>query len=80
MKVNPETKARKAQACIAILFFATLIFFLSLPRAQMADAATLTITTGDDSGSGSLREAIDNAADGDVIEFDPRRHHGHVDQ
>jgi hypothetical protein len=34
-------------------------------------AATITVTNGNDSGSGSLRQAILNASSGDIINFSP---------
>jgi len=34
-------------------------------------ATTITVTNGNDSGSGSLRQALADANDGDTIEFDP---------
>src|SRR5437588_3026065 len=37
--------------------------------AASAGAATLTVTTANDSGAGSLRQAIQNAASGDTINF-----------
>ncbi len=40
-----------------------------LLNATDAPAATLTVTNGNDSGAGSLRQAILNAASGDVINF-----------
>jgi uncharacterized repeat protein (TIGR01451 family) len=46
---------------VAILIFA----------AVSADAATLTVTNNADSGLGSLRDAVANAASGDTIFFDP---------
>lgn len=36
-----------------------------------ASAATITVTSGADSGAGSLRAAIASASDGDIIQFDP---------
>ena len=35
----------------------------------MAMAATLTVTNGDDSGAGSLRQAVVDASGGDTIQF-----------
>lgn len=40
--------------------------------ANSAAAATLTVTTAADSGAGSLRQAIADAAPGDTIDFDSR--------
>ena len=39
--------------------------------AGVAGAATFTVTRGDDSGAGTLRNAIGNANSGDTIVFDP---------
>ena len=36
-----------------------------------ADADTITVTNGNDSGPGSLRQALADANDGDTINFDP---------
>ena len=41
---------------------------LAVSPAQPARALTLTVTNTNDSGAGSLRHAIDNAVDGDVID------------
>lgn len=37
--------------------------------AGIAQAATITVTSGDDDGAGTLREALANAQDGDTINF-----------
>ncbi|MCK5057599.1 MAG: hypothetical protein KAT34_13135, partial [Candidatus Aminicenantes bacterium] len=42
-----------------------LIFFMAAP----AHAATITVTNTNDSGAGSLRQAIIDAAAGDTIDF-----------
>ncbi|MEM6930367.1 MAG: hypothetical protein AAF602_25745, partial [Myxococcota bacterium] len=42
---------------------------MTLLLSSLAPAATLTVTVGDDSGAGSLREAVAAAQDGDDIEF-----------
>src|SRR4029077_8653462 len=36
-----------------------------------APAATITVTNGNDSGPGSLRQAVSGASNGDVIQFAP---------
>jgi len=50
------------------LFCVTSALLLS---ATNASAATITVTNGNDSGSGSLRQAIIDASPGDTINFDP---------
>ena len=42
---------------------------LPLLAAPAAQAATLTVTNPNDSGAGSLRQAVADAAGGDTIEF-----------
>src|SRR5882724_5317651 len=56
MRITPNTKS----AIVAILFFAAII-------ALRAD--TITVTNTNDSGSGSLRQALADANDGDTIDF-----------
>ena len=41
------------------------------PSTLLPTAITRTVTTTNDSGPGSLRQAIADAADGDTIQFDP---------
>lgn len=56
------------------LILALPIFFLAALFAlfqQSAKASVLTVTNTNDSGPGSLRQAITDAVDGDMIDFDP---------
>ncbi len=53
---------------LGALFVATM-FVIALADLNPAMAATITVTNTDDSGAGSLREAITNAAPGDTINF-----------
>ncbi len=48
---------------------ASIAFSVSVHFACPASAATLTVTTGADSGTGSLRQVVAAAADGDTIVF-----------
>ena len=54
---------------LGILFAATMIV-IALTHFNPAMAATITVTHTDDSGAGSLREAIASAAPGDTINLD----------
>lgn len=56
---------------IRIWFVAGLLLILALSVGQMpaAHAATITVTTTADSGAGSLRQGIADAASGDTIDF-----------
>ena len=51
--------------------FKALIYALILFVGQKTYAATITVTTINDAGVGSLRQAVADAVDGDVIRFDP---------
>src|ERR1700751_5593224 len=53
--------ARCAPICLA--------FVCTLGASVFAD--TITVTNGNDSGPGSLRQALADANDGDIINFDP---------
>jgi hypothetical protein len=53
-------KSIPARVCLTV--FLVLFSFPAL-------AATITVTNNSDSGAGSLRQAIDGAADGDTIDF-----------
>ena len=45
------------------------LFAFSLMLSLHAQAATITVTNGNDAGAGSLRQAIADAVAGDVIAF-----------
>ena len=51
--------------------FATVFFPLFCAAALSARATTITVINTNDSGPGSLRQAIFNANNGDTIDFDP---------
>ena len=44
---------------------------LSVTPVRLAAASTITVTNTNDSGAGSLRQAIANATSGDTIKFAP---------
>ncbi|HOO18604.1 MAG TPA: hypothetical protein PK296_00265, partial [Paludibacteraceae bacterium] len=46
-----------------------LLLLLVLPLSSMLSAATITVTNGESSGTGSLRQAIADAQAGDIINF-----------
>jgi predicted outer membrane repeat protein len=54
---------------IASLVFGLGMFSMTALTAQVASAATQTVTNCNDSGSGSLRQAVLNANSGDIIAF-----------
>ena len=64
-------------SCVNRRLFRSWRFYLScvigalLLSATDAPAATITVTNGNDSGSGSLRHAILDASPGDTINFAP---------
>src|SRR5262245_42102815 len=54
---------------LALLFASLLGLVLSLATRQARAASTIHVTTTADSGAGSLRQAIVDAAAGDTIDF-----------
>lgn len=64
-------RARRATACWLALVLIVLAAPLVGAFPPVARADTHIVTTADDSGSGSLGEAIANAASGDTITFAP---------
>lgn len=55
----------------SFLILVLLVGLLGVVPSAPVYAATLTVTNGNDSGAGSLRQAILDAALGDTIGFDP---------
>jgi predicted outer membrane repeat protein len=67
------TKHKRAiKRTIELLFVSILlsVLFMSVP-AQPAQAATWIVTNTNNSGTGSLRQAVLNASSGDIITFSP---------
>lgn len=56
---------RRSRLCAVYIIMALLMIY------GTAYAKTITVTTTSDSGAGSLRQAVSDASDGDMIEFDP---------
>src|SRR5438105_7986515 len=54
-----------------LLLFVLLCTAVAGPRFFRTQQATLIVTTTNDSGSGSLRQALADAHNGDIIGFDP---------
>ena len=52
-------------------WFVSFLFFLAMTNFATANAATITVTNTNDSGASSLRQALADANDGDMIQFDP---------
>jgi predicted outer membrane repeat protein len=64
MRRDPNNAMRRTTIfAIAVLLFAA--------RAMSAHAATIIVNNTNDSGPGSLRQALADAQDGDTIQFDP---------
>ena len=74
--INPAIKAhllRGALYFLLLLALSLIPFALAerTPAKGNRPATTITVTNGNDSGPGSLRQALANAQDGDTINFDP---------
>src|SRR5215475_14010675 len=74
-QINPTIKAhllRSAFYLLLLLAVCAIPFALAQrPTAKgNRPATTITVTNGNDSGSGSLRQALVDANDGDTINFD----------
>jgi len=54
---------------IILIMCALFIFGSAFATAPHADAATITVMNTNDSGAGSLRQALLDASDGDTIDF-----------
>jgi len=75
-RINPTIKAHFIRgAFYLLLLLAVSVIPVSLAQRTTAKgnrpATTITVTNGNDSGPGSLRQALADANDGDTINFDP---------
>src|SRR2546430_2449697 len=64
---------RAALYLLLLLVVSMIPFTLAQRTAAKGNgpATTITVTNGNDSGPGSLRQALANANDGDTVNFDP---------
>src|SRR3954465_6552440 len=74
-QINPNVKAHLVRgAFYLLLLLAVCVIPFALAQQTTAKgnrpATTITVTNGNDSGSGSLRQALAGANDGDTIQFD----------
>ena len=69
MRATGRAGKRNPRLVIASLVFGLGMFSMTALTAQVASAATQTVTNCNDSGSGSLRQAVLNANSGDIIAF-----------
>ena len=74
--INPTIKAHLLRgAFYLLLLLAVCVIPFALgqrtPAKGNRPATTITVTNGNDSGPGSLRQALADAQDGDTINFDP---------
>ena len=74
--INPTIKAHLLRgAFYLLLLLAVCVIPFALGQRTTAKgnrpATTITVTNGNDSGPGSLRQALADAQDGDTINFDP---------
>jgi len=76
-QINPTIKAYLVGGAFYVLLFLAVYaipFALALAQRPTAKAnrpaTTITVTNGNDGGSGSLRQALADANDGDTINFD----------
>src|SRR6478736_2823324 len=75
-QINPNVKALLIRGAFYLLFLlAVSVIPFALAQWTTAKgnrpATTITVTNGNDSGPGSLRQALAQANDGDTINFDP---------
>src|SRR3954465_11743804 len=74
-QINPNVKAHLVRgAFYLLLLLAVCVIPFALAQRTTAKgnrpATTITVTNGNDSGPGSLRQALADANDGDTINFD----------
>jgi len=75
-RINPSTKAHLIRGVFyLLLMLAPCVIPFALAQRTTAKGnrpgTTITVTNGNDSGPGSLRQAFADAQDGDTINFDP---------
>ena len=75
-QINPNVKVHLSRGALYLLLLlaVSLIPFALAQRTTAKGnrpATTITVTNGNDSGPGSLRQALADANDGDTINFDP---------
>src|SRR5947199_5783072 len=75
-QINLNVKAHLIRgACYLLLLLAMCVIPFALGQRTTAKgnrpATTITVANGNDSGSGSLRQALADAQDGDIINFNP---------
>src|SRR6266567_1041474 len=75
-QINSHVKAHLlGGAFYVLLLLAVCVIPFALAQRTTAKgnrpATTITVTNGNDSGPGSLRQALADANDGDTINFDP---------
>src|SRR5437899_4920169 len=75
-QINPNLKAHLIRGALyLLLMLAVCAIPLALAQRTTAKgnrpATTITVNNGNDSGPGSLRQALADANDGDTINFDP---------
>src|SRR5947208_12215129 len=75
-QVNPNVNAHLIRGALYLLLWlaVSMIPFALAQRTTAKGnrpANTITVTNGNDSGPGSLRQALADANDGDTINFDP---------
>src|SRR6266403_1307995 len=75
-QINPNVKAHLIR-CVFYLLLMLTVCMIPFALAQRTTAkgnrpaTTITVTNGNNSGPGSLRQALADANDGDTINFDP---------
>ncbi len=69
--MNYSIRSPRIFKMLCALFFAAFVggLALTLSQAPIAHASTITVTNTNDSGAGSLRQAIASAATNDTIKF-----------
>src|SRR5262245_33007405 len=75
-QANPTVNAHLIRGAfyLLLLLAVSVIAFALAQRTTLngnQPATTITVTNGNDSGPGSLRQALADATDGDTINFDP---------